>query len=254
MSETPFRSSLDWWWTDGSANRERVDSNQPGRDHHDLHSHSMQTFLKKVSATLREPTWWAWLVTGGLLLAGVLGSRSAFAAAALFALAQSAYFAASDDSRLPLSAQVRLAFALFLAATDAAGLLWLCWLPVAGTVVRLLFGYSLLGRMLSLLPWNRSEPFSRDMVRRTFVAPRWPVLNEKVSADFAARPTNCRDDAAVSLSLMPASAPARQAANRIERAVKEASRRRASIANAWRKRNSLSPAGLTDRQELDCAS
>ncbi len=214
----------------------------------------MQPFLKKVSDTLREPTWWAWLVTGGLLLAGVLGSRSAFAAAALLALAQCAYFAATDDSRLPLSAQVRLAFALFLAATDAAGLLWLCWLPVAGTVVRLLFGYCLLGRMLSLLPWNRNKPISLDLVRRIFVSPQWPMPNKDLPAGVTTRCGGHRDDAAVSLSVFPPSAPVARADSRIERAVKEASRRRASIAGAWQKRNSLSPAGLTDRQELDCAS
>ena len=27
----PSRSSLDWWWTDGSVKRDRVDSPQPGR-------------------------------------------------------------------------------------------------------------------------------------------------------------------------------------------------------------------------------
>jgi hypothetical protein len=214
----------------------------------------MQPFLKKFFETLREPTWWAWLVTGGLLLGGALGSRGAFSAAILFALAQYAYFAAADDSRLPLSAQVRLAFALFLTAADAAGLLWLCWLPVAGTVVRLLFGYCLLERTLSLLPWNRDEPLSRELVRRTFLTPPRPLLNEKVSPDFAPRAINGRDDAMVSLAIAPPAVVATSVENRINRAVSEASKRRSSIAAAWRTQNLLTSSGLTDRQELDCAS
>ena len=111
----------------------------------------MKSFPTTILETLREPTWWAWLATGGLLLAGLLGSRSAFAAACLFALGQYVYFAAGDDSRLPHAAQVRLAFALILVVADAAGLLWLCWAVLAGTALRVAFGYCLLGRMLLAL-------------------------------------------------------------------------------------------------------
>ncbi len=188
------------------------------------------------------------------MLGGVLGSRSAFGAAILFALAQYVYFAAADDSSLPHAAQVRLAFALILVVADAAGLLWLCWVVFAGTAVRVAFGYCLLGRMLSLLPWNRSEAMSLDLVRRTFLTPPSPLVSESKVSDVASRASFGRDDAVVSLSIVPAADSMIKAESRIERAVREASRRRAAIANTWRKRNSLSPSGLTDRQELDCAS
>ena len=204
--------------------------------------------------TLREPTWWAWLVTGGLLLGGVLGSRGAFGASILFALAQFAYFAAKDDSGLPHAAQVRLSFALILAVADAAGLLWFCWVVVAGTAVRVAFGYCLLGRMLSLLPWNRREAMSLDLVRRTFLTPPSPLVSESEVSAVAPRTTGLRDEAAVSMSVFPRTTSGPRPESRIERAVGEARRRRAAIATAWRNRRSHSPAGLTDRQELDCAS
>lgn len=34
--------------------------------------------------------------------------------------------------------------------------------------MQLLFGYCTMARLVSLFPWNRSEPFSLNLVRRTF--------------------------------------------------------------------------------------
>ncbi len=51
----------------------------------------------------------------------------------------------------------------------------LYWLPVLGTGVMLVFGYCLMARMLSLLPWNRTEPLTLSLLRRTFVSP--PALS-----------------------------------------------------------------------------
>jgi len=98
------------------------------------------------------------------------------------------------------------------------------------------------------------EAMSLDLLRRTFLTPPSPLVSEsRISVD-ALPVSRRRDDAKVSLALILPSAPVMRAESRIERAVSEASRRRASIANAWRKRNSHSSSGLTDRQELDCAS
>ena len=45
---------------------------------------------------------------------------------------------------------------------------WLYWLPVVGTFALVIFGYCLLARVLSLLPWNLREPHSLGLWRRTF--------------------------------------------------------------------------------------
>lgn len=45
---------------------------------------------------------------------------------------------------------------------------WLYWVPTIGTWAQLIFGYCTMARCVSLLPWNRSEPFTPALVARTF--------------------------------------------------------------------------------------
>jgi hypothetical protein len=46
---------------------------------------------------------------------------------------------------------------------------WLYWVPTLGTFALVLFGYCLMARILSLLPGNRAELMSLDLIRRTFL-------------------------------------------------------------------------------------
>ncbi len=48
---------------------------------------------------------------------------------------------------------------------------WLYWLPTVGTFALIIFGYCLLARMLSLLPWNSKEAYTLSRLRRTFLSP-----------------------------------------------------------------------------------
>jgi hypothetical protein len=48
---------------------------------------------------------------------------------------------------------------------------WFYWLPAAGTVALVTMGYCLMSRTLSVMPWNRPEPFSFDFLRRAFLTP-----------------------------------------------------------------------------------
>jgi hypothetical protein len=65
--------------------------------------------------------------------------------------------------------QIRLAYTLLLVMCFIPPLRWLYWLPTLGTVALLAFGYCLMARTLSLLPWNRDERMTLDLVRRTFL-------------------------------------------------------------------------------------
>jgi hypothetical protein len=51
---------------------------------------------------------------------------------------------------------------------------------LVGTWAMVLVGYCPLARALSLLPWNRRQPLSADLVRRTFLSP--PVRGSIVEA------------------------------------------------------------------------
>jgi hypothetical protein len=122
----------------------------------------------------RETTWWVWLVTVLLLAAGLAGHPAGIAAAIGLSVAQSAFFLWKHRSFAPYSVQIRVAYTAFLIAYLPPILHWLYWVPMLGTLALLLFGYCLMARLLSLMPWNRREPLTARLLLRTFFTP--PVL------------------------------------------------------------------------------
>ena len=47
---------------------------------------------------------------------------------------------------------------------------WIHWMQLVGTTARVLVGYCLLARTLSLAPWNRRQPLSWTVAARTFLS------------------------------------------------------------------------------------
>ena len=123
----------------------------------------------------KDWTWWWWLVTACLLLIGLMGIPEAFLAALLLSIAQSVLFFARECAFGAFPVQLRLAYALLLIICFFLPIRWLFWLPTIGTFALVIFGYCLMARMLSLLPWNRTEPITADLVRRTFLSRPRPL-------------------------------------------------------------------------------
>lgn len=128
----------------------------------------------KLLVMPREITWWIWLVTVLLLAAGLAGISAGFAAAILLSAAQTTFFALKHRSLASFPVQVRLAYTLCLLLYAVPGFHWMFWLPAVGTSALVLFGYCLMARILSLMPWNRTEPMTMGSLGRTFLTP--PVL------------------------------------------------------------------------------
>ena len=120
---------------------------------------------------LRELAWWYWAATAVLLIAGVAGYPPALDLVLLLSAVQMVHFALREGSLTAFPVQVRIAYFAFLAVAIWTPLHALIWIPVVGTPAQVLFGYCLLARTLSLLPWNRREPLSWRLVRRTFFSP-----------------------------------------------------------------------------------
>jgi hypothetical protein len=60
---------------------------------------------------------------------------------------------------------------------------WLYGLPALGTLALVIFGYCPMARMLPFLPWNRAEPITFDLLRRTVLSrPRLLVCPDSVSS------------------------------------------------------------------------
>ena len=114
--------------------------------------------------------WWYWLVTACLLTAGLAGYPIGFALAIGFTIFQLIYFTIRAHSIAAFPAQVRFWYLILLLLALPKPLQLIYWLPTIGTWARVIFGYCTMARCVSLFPWNRSEPFSIDLLVRTFLS------------------------------------------------------------------------------------
>jgi len=115
--------------------------------------------------------WQYWLVADALLILSMFVDRDWFVVGILFNTAQWLHIALRRGSLTLFPSQVRLAYILWMAAGLLPGMFWMHWIQLLGTSAMLTLGYCPLARMLSLLPWNRSQPFSLQLVLRTLLAP-----------------------------------------------------------------------------------
>lgn len=113
--------------------------------------------------------WWYWLATMPLLIAGVSGRAWGILPAMALCLVQAAHFAWREGGLTAFPIQVRAAYLLLLGIGLWAPMQWLHWVQLVGTSARVAVGYCLLARIMSLMPWNRFEPWSRDLIWRTFL-------------------------------------------------------------------------------------
>lgn len=118
----------------------------------------------------RSTSWWCWLATVCLLTIGVSGWAAAFFFTIGLTVVQVFHFVVRERSLTAFPVQVRLAYLLLLLIALPANLRWAYWLPMLGTWVQVLFGYCTMARMVSLLPWNRTEAFSIALLKRTFLS------------------------------------------------------------------------------------
>lgn len=116
----------------------------------------------------KQLSWWYWFVTACLLTAGVAGYKIGFVLAIGLSLVQLIHFTIREKSMTAFTVQVRFWFLIVVLVALPELMQIIYWLPVAGTWARSIFGYCLLARTLSLLPWNRQVPFSSGLLIRAF--------------------------------------------------------------------------------------
>jgi hypothetical protein len=118
----------------------------------------------------KEVSWWYWLVTACLLTVGVAGYRIGFLLAIGLTVFQLIHFMIRERRVTAFPVQVRFWYLLLLLVTLPEPLQVVYWLPTVGTWMQVLFGYCMMARCVSLLPWNRTERFSGDLLMKTFVS------------------------------------------------------------------------------------
>ena len=118
----------------------------------------------------KQINWWYWFATAGLLTAGVAGYKIGFVLAIGLSLIQLIHFTLRQRSLTAFPVQVRFWVLVYVLAAFPEPMQVAYWLPVAGTWARSIFGYCVMARTLSLMPWNRRAPFSVDLLMRTYLS------------------------------------------------------------------------------------
>lgn len=116
----------------------------------------------------KELSWWYWLVTACLLTAGVTGHPIGFILAIGLTVFQLIHFTMREHSITAFPVQVRFFYLVLLLVALPEPLQIIYWVPTIGTWAQLIFGYCTMARCVSLLPWNRSEPISSNLLLSTF--------------------------------------------------------------------------------------
>ena len=112
--------------------------------------------------------WWYWLVTAGLLTFGVIANPIGFILAISLTVFQLMHFIIREKSVTSFPIQVRFWYLILLIVALPEPLQLIYWVPTIGTWAQIIFGYCTMARCVSLLPWNRSEPFSFSLLQKTF--------------------------------------------------------------------------------------
>ena len=126
---------------------------------------------QKLVLVPRSLSWWVWAITAVCLTAGLMGYSSGFYAAILISLIQTVVYDLKQTSALSFPVQIRFAYTILLILCQVPSLGCLYWVRTVGTFALVLFGYCLMARILSLVPGNRTEPMSLDLILRTFLTP-----------------------------------------------------------------------------------
>ncbi len=117
----------------------------------------------------RRIDWWYWVATIALLGLGLSGETVFFWWAIGLTVVQMIHFSFRDRTVTSFSVQVRAGILLLFLVALLKPVIF--WIPVVGISIRLLTGYCFLARVLSLLPWNRNEKLTGNLLRRTFLTP-----------------------------------------------------------------------------------
>jgi hypothetical protein len=127
---------------------------------------------EKIPAPTRTRLVWVlWFLTWCLLLAGLF-DRVFYEYTVYLSAVHALLFLGLFAFRLaPFPVQVRLAYLVWVVVgTYLPGMTFLMCISTLGLPGNLFFRYCPLARIMFLMPWNRHEPISADLLKRTFLS------------------------------------------------------------------------------------
>jgi hypothetical protein len=112
--------------------------------------------------------WWYWATTTILLIGVVADNTQSLKAVIALNVIQVIHFIMREKSLAAFPVQLRITYLGLLFVAQAPFMFWINWWLLIGTSAMVFFEYCFLARCLALLPWNKKEAYSLDLVRRTF--------------------------------------------------------------------------------------
>ena len=131
-----------------------------------------KTLWDRMSQRARKYLVWSlWFITWLGLIAGV-GNEVYFEYVVIFSAFHAVvFFVLFRFSVRPFPVQVRIGYLVWVAVgTYVPYMVILMYITFVGLTTNLFLGYCPLARMMYLLPWNRDEKFSLDLLRRVFIS------------------------------------------------------------------------------------
>ena len=112
-----------------------------------------------------------WAATAVLLAGVVTGCQYCLPAVVGLNIVQVIHFVIRNRSLTAFPVQVRTNYLALLFLGQVPYMFWIYWWQLIGTTAMVLYQYCFLARCLSLAPWNKQEPYSWNLVKRTFLTP-----------------------------------------------------------------------------------
>ena len=115
--------------------------------------------------------WWYWTATTIFLIGVVAGNAQSLQAVMVLNAVQVVHFIFREKSLISFPVQVRITYFGLLLLAQAPFMFWIFWWQLIGTSAMVLFEYCFLARCLSLLPWNKKQAYSLELIKCTFFSP-----------------------------------------------------------------------------------
>lgn len=117
---------------------------------------------------IKNKVWIYWAITDILLIMAVTEWPKAYTVAIGLTLFQIGHFYRDTPQLMSFPVQVRVAYLLLLIVALWSPLSWVVYPVILGTTAMVLFDYCFLARFMSLMPWNHQQPFSFNLIFKTF--------------------------------------------------------------------------------------
>ena len=132
--------------------------------------------------------WIYWLITDVALAVGLTYWPAALYLSMLLVVIHSLHFMLRSPNITAFPMQVRLVFLGLLVLGQVPYFSWVNWVQLFGTTALLTVDYCPLARLLSMTPWNRSQPLSWKFVAEAiFSKPVKGSIIQLTSPDLVAR-------------------------------------------------------------------